>query len=148
MKKWGTLSLLISICVFVLLPNGIPAEESHGSLVISIEGFLNSEGYAMVAVFDSEEAYEKGVPKTAMAKVDVIDQKARIVFDDLKYGTYAVAIFHDQNANGKMDKNFLGIPKESYGHSNNVRGTLGPPAFDKVMFELHNPKKEISIKIE
>ncbi|NNK86271.1 MAG: DUF2141 domain-containing protein [Desulfobacterales bacterium] len=74
-----------------------------------------------------------------MAKVEVIDQKALVIFDDLKYGTYTVVIFHDQNANGKIDKNILGIPKESYGHSNNVRGTLGPPSFDKAIFEFEEP---------
>ena len=42
-------------------------------------------------------------------------------FNDIPPGTYAIAVFHDENANGKLDKNFLGIPCEGYGASNNVR---------------------------
>ena len=148
MKNLGISLSLTFICIFVLLLNSTQAGGTHGSLVVTIEGFSNSEGYAMVAVFDSEKAYKEGSPKTAKAKVEVTDQKALVIFDDLKYGTYAVASFHDQNANGKMDKNFLGIPKESYGHSNNVRGSFGPPSFDKAKIDFGSPEKQIKIKLE
>ncbi|NNK85998.1 MAG: DUF2141 domain-containing protein [Desulfobacterales bacterium] len=147
MKNYGISLLLTSICFFVLLVNSAQAGDSHGSLFVAIEGFANSKGYAMIAVYDSEQAYKEGSPKTAMAKVEVTDQKAEVIFNDLKYGTYAVAIFHDQNANGKMDTNFLGIPNESYGHSNNVRGAFGPPSFDKAKIELGSMEKQIKIKL-
>jgi len=44
-------------------------------------------------------------------------------------GQYAIKVFHDENANGELDINFLGIPKESYGFSNHARGRFGPPPF-------------------
>lgn len=147
MKSWGISLLLTSTCIFMFFTNSAQAGDSQGSLVVVIEGFANSKGYAMVAIYGSEQAYKDGSPKAAMAKVEVTDQKAEVAFNDLKYGTYAVAIFHDQNANGKIDTNFLGIPKESYGHSNNVRGSFGPPSFDKAKIELGSPEKQIKIKI-
>ena len=147
MKNWGISLLLTSTCFFVLLVNNSQAVDSHGSLVVAIEGFTNSKGYAMIAGYGSEQAYKEGSPKTTMAKVEVTDQKAEVIFNDLKYGTYAVAIFHDQNANGKMDTNFLGLPKESYGRSNNVRGAFGPPSFEKAKIELESPEKQIKIKL-
>lgn len=117
-------------------------------LNINVQGFSDSEGYAMVAVFGSEQAYAEGSPKTAKAKVKVEDQNALAIFADLPYGINAVSVYHDRNANGKMDKNFLGIPKESYGHSNNARGAMGPPPFDEVKFEFGSPEKQITIKLK
>jgi uncharacterized protein (DUF2141 family) len=142
-----TLMLAVT-CVLALFLNCVQAAETSGTLIVDIEGFADSEGYAMVAVFSAKEAYKAGSPRTAEAKVKVADQKARAVFNDLKYGVYAVAMFHDRNANGKMDKNSMGIPKESYGHSNNARGIFGPPDFAKAKFDLDSSDKQIEIKLK
>ena len=93
--------MLVVTCLLALFLNNVQAAETSGTLIVDIIGFADSEGYAMVAVFSSKEAYKAGSPKTAKAKVKVVDQKARAVFNDLKYGTYAIAMFHDRNANGK-----------------------------------------------
>jgi len=148
MKTRGILFLLTSIFISALFLSNSQAGETSGTLDIVLEGFSDSEGYAMVAVFGSEKAYDEGSPKTVKARVKVEDQKALAAFIDLKYGIYAVAVFHDRNANGKMDKNFLGIPKESYGHSNNVRGSFGPPSFEKAKFKLASSQKQIKIVLE
>lgn len=148
MKTFGVSLLLICICIFEFLPNCTQAGETHGTLIVDIEGFSNSKGYAMAAVFGSEKAYKKRSPIIAQARVEVTNQKALAIFNDLKYGTYAVAVYHDENANEKMDKTVMGIPKEFYGHSNNVRGSFGPPPFSKVKFEFDRPEKRIKIKVE
>lgn len=148
MKTCRILVLLTPVFILALFLNSTLAGETSGTLNIAVEGFPNSEGYAMVAVFVSPKAYDEGSPTMGKARVKVEDQHALAVFFDLKYGIYAVAVFHDKNANGKMDKNFLGIPKESYGHSNNVRGSFGPPSFDKAKFEFGSPEKQIKIKLE
>ena len=57
----------------------------------------------------------------------------------LPHGEYAIAIFVDANRNGKMDKNFLGIPKEQYGFSNNVMGRMAAPSFEQAKFEVTGP---------
>ncbi len=136
------------LCLFFLVCSSAPAAETLGTLIIRIDGFPDSEGYAMVAVFDSASAYKEGAPRAAQAKIKVVDQQARAVLRELSYGTYAVAMFYDRNVNGKMDKNAMGIPKESYGHSNNARGILGPPAYHKAKFELNSPEKVINISLD
>jgi uncharacterized protein (DUF2141 family) len=57
---------------------------------------------------------------------------------NLKPGTYAIAVFHDRNKNGKLDKNIFGAPTESYGFSNNARSTFSAPSFSAASFELKN----------
>ena len=53
---------------------------------------------------------------------------------DLPDGSYAIALYIDLNGNKKIDKNFLGIPKEQYGFSNNAMGTLSAPTFEQAQF--------------
>lgn len=72
---------------------------------------------------------------------------ASITFEAIPYGRYAIAILHDENDDMKMNKNFFGLPREGYGFSNNVMGTLGPPSFGKSSF-LHNPGLRTSIIIK
>lgn len=62
-----------------------------------------------------------------------------IEISELEIGkTYAVAVFHDENANKYLDKNFLGMPEEKYGFSNGARGTFGPPYFEEACFKVSN----------
>jgi hypothetical protein len=48
-------------------------------------------------------------------------------FKDVTPSTYAVIVFHDENQNGKLDKNFIGVPQEGYAASNNVRHLMSAP---------------------
>ncbi|NMM28154.1 MAG: DUF2141 domain-containing protein [Glaciimonas sp.] len=59
-----------------------------------------------------------------------------VTVPDLPPGKYAVAAYVDNNKNGKLDKNFLGVPKEIYGFSNDARGIFGPPDFAEAAFEI------------
>jgi uncharacterized protein (DUF2141 family) len=68
--------------------------------------------------------------------------------NDVPYGDYGVAVFHDENSNGKMDKNVLGIPLESYGFSNNVRITFGPPKWEEAKFTVKGSTAEVSIGVK
>ena len=61
-------------------------------------------------------------------------------------GTYAVKLFHDANDNGRLDTNWIGIPKERFGFSNNAMGRFGPPDFDAVRFALDGPRLELEIE--
>ena len=138
---------IFSVCMFGIVCSKPLSAETIGTLVVDMDGFPDSDGYAMVAVYESESAYKEGAPRAAEARIKVVDQKARAELKGLSYGTYAVAMYHDRNANGKMDKNAMGIPKEPYGFSNNARGIMGPPSYKKAKFELNLPKKEIRITL-
>ncbi len=64
------------------------------------------------------------------------EKNIQYTFSGIPNGDYTIAVFHDINNNGKLDKNFLGIPKEGYAFSKNAMGTFGPPNFDKAQFKL------------
>jgi uncharacterized protein (DUF2141 family) len=112
---------------------------SQYKLEIEVTGIKNNKGKIMLQLMDSGE-------KTVSEKMsDIKDQKCLILIENLKPGKYAVRYFHDENLNGKMDTNFMGIPTEGYGFSNNAKGSFGPPPFEKWLFEVSADKK-ISLK--
>ncbi len=67
-----------------------------------------------------------------MANID--NNQCEILFDSILPGKYTITYFHDENNNGKFDANFMGIPKEGYGFSNNASGKYGPPAIEEQIF--------------
>jgi uncharacterized protein (DUF2141 family) len=72
---------------------------------------------------------------------------AQVIFSDVPQGIYAVSVLHDENLNGKLDKNFMGIPKEGYGPSNNPAKKRRAPTFDEAKFSLDAPEQTIEIKL-
>ncbi len=69
------------------------------------------------------------------------------MFADLPAGVYAVSVFHDENMTQKLDKNFVGVPKEGYGASNNPKKKMGPPNFGETKFQLRGTEQFLEIKL-
>ncbi|MDM0019778.1 DUF2141 domain-containing protein [Variovorax saccharolyticus] len=88
-----------------------------------------------VAMFDSAEGFATGKSIAAQV-VPLRDGGAQMVFVGLPAGRYALKLFVDQNGNGKLDANPLGLPVERHGFSNDARGTMGPPTFDAAAVRL------------
>jgi uncharacterized protein (DUF2141 family) len=112
---------------------------SQINLTIEISGIKNSTGKIMLQLFDENEKVIKEEAGEIREKITLF------TIQSLKPGKYAVRYFHDENLNGKMDTNLVGIPKEGYGFSNNATGKFGPPPFEKWLFEITEDKK-ISLK--
>ena len=108
-------------------------EKSKGSLVIQLAA--NAHEYD-----NPEEASRHQIVK-------VVDKQAEAVFEGVPYGEYAIKIFHDENENEKLDTNFMGVPKERFGFSNNVMGRFGPPTFDQARFSFGEPHVTLEIRI-
>jgi uncharacterized protein (DUF2141 family) len=91
-------------------------------------------GSVMVALYDSEAAWDGGAPVAAMAVP--ADGPAVARFDHLPAGDYAVKAFHDVDGDGEMDKNPFGLPTEPYAFSNNAVGNMGPARWDRARFPV------------
>jgi uncharacterized protein (DUF2141 family) len=124
------------------------ATTQFGKLEVVILGFNNNEGDCWFAIDNSREVYESK-DTVWIGKILSIENNAVIVvIDSLKYGEYAVRVFHDENKNGKIDTNFLGIPTEDYGYSNDASGWFGPPSWENAKFIFDKPEMTINIKID
>jgi uncharacterized protein (DUF2141 family) len=115
---------------------------------VEIGGLRNNKGQIVCDLHSSADGFPKNSDKAlAHAKSAISNGHAVCEFPDVKAGTYAVSVFHDENSNGKLDTNFMGIPREGVGASNNAKGHFGPPKFDAAAFRFSGGLLELKITI-
>ena len=110
-------------------------KRSEKQVQIMVSGIEHSEGHILVAIFNSQDKFLKEDYWSRLYPLDS-GSHMNIKIDDLPEGEYAISVVHDENGNGELDTNFLGIPKEPFGFSNNPRMKMGPPSFSDSKF-LH-----------
>ncbi|GIV46210.1 MAG: hypothetical protein KatS3mg036_1028 [Ignavibacterium sp.] len=135
-------SLLIIILFSVFINAG---DNQKARLIVKIKGLKNDQGTVKVALCNSSENYKEDLAPFKAAIIEIKNNQAIAVFDNLPAGNYAVKAFHDENNNDDFDTNFLGIPKEDYGFSNNARGLFGPPSWDAAKFQLNKIDQIVEI---
>ena len=122
--------------------------KSFGKLEVIITGFGNNEGDCWFAIDNSKEVYE-GEDTVWIGKIlPIKNQEVIVMIDSLEFGEYAVRVFHDENRNGKIDTNFLGIPDEDYGYSNDASGWFGPPSWENAKFIFNQPNMKLEIEVD
>lgn len=121
--------------------------QSEKPLDIYVNGIKVLEGQMVVAVFaESQKFLEEEAFKTLIKPVaDVGQQNFRTT---LPPGNYAISVYHDVNSDGELNTNFLGIPKEPYGFSNNARASFGPPKFTEASFTVEDKSQTITIDLQ
>lgn len=95
-----------------------------------------SGGRIAVAVYRDAEAFRRGEGPVASRMAIRTGGVTRVVVTGLPPGRYAVAAFHDTDANGRLTLWPVGLPREAYGFSNDARGRFGPPPFSAAAFDL------------
>jgi uncharacterized protein (DUF2141 family) len=126
-----------------------PAKRPPENLIhVEIGGLRNDKGQVWCAIYSSADGFPKKSDKAlAHAMSSISDRHAVCDFPSLNAGTYAISVFHDENSNGKLDTNFMGIPREGVGASNNAKGRLGSPKFDAAAFRFTGSRLELKITV-
>ena len=143
----------ISIVVFafsVLFLSPADAQNGKSTMVLEISGFASNDGMARILIFQSanKKGFPKDVSKAFRSKIVPIKNNSVVVeFADLPNGDYAASVHHDENNDGKVNTNFIGIPTEGFGATNDARSHFGPPNFDQAKVSLFNQKSTFRIKI-
>jgi uncharacterized protein (DUF2141 family) len=117
-----------------------------GELAVTITDIRESQGLLMVSVVNSDAAWNNQAKPVAAQKIAAIKGEMTLNFPDLPPGKYAVQVMHDENGNNKLDANFLGIPSEGYGFSNNPN-VMRRAHFDEAVFEVGADKTVITIRL-
>jgi len=113
------------------------SDQEVGNLTVIVSGLKNNKGDVKIGLFNSEESYNGKIKKFEGAIIKIENKKVNWEVKNIPFGEYAIKAFHDEDGDDKIDTNFLGIPTESDGFSNNVKGLFGPPSFDKAKFHLN-----------
>ena len=147
-----------TVLTVLLILSTLPVNASE--LRITVEGIRSPHGTILIGLYDSFESFTRAIELSdkdgflndpnrfaAVALRANAAMKSAVVLTNLDPGHYAIILFHDENGNGKLDKNALGVPTEPYGFSNNVRGFLGPPAFEEAIMEVNVGDKAVHITL-
>lgn len=129
MKIYATFLL----CVLCVLVNQAQNDATR-DIVIHIENLPSNEGKIFAALYNDESSFLKKDYQGQIA--NITNNSCTVTFKSVPRGVYAVSFFQDENNNQKMDTNFMGIPKEPYGCSNNAKGFMGPPKWEDAKFEV------------
>ena len=118
-------------------------------LEVLVQDLRNNSGSLGCQIFASEAGFPRNNVQAFAAVVSSITAgTARCQFKNLAPGQYAVSVMHDENSNHKLDSNFLGVPTEGYGASNNKTYALSPPKWEESHFTLvAGDKKSLTIKL-
>ncbi|MFP4545200.1 MAG: DUF2141 domain-containing protein [Candidatus Kapaibacterium sp.] len=120
-----------------------------GTIVVKISGIESDKGKIIANLHNQEDAFPMESEKSLMNGESRIENgNAEIIFQKVPYGKYAIAVHHDENSNGEVDTNFIGIPSEGLAASNNAGGTFGPPSFDDASFSLNENKIVLKINMD
>jgi len=135
------------VCGFGLL--GQSTETKANMIRVDINGLRNDRGQVLCALFSSAADFPKKTDKAlAHARSTIREGHATCEFQSVSPGIYAVSVFHDENSNGKLDTNFMGIPREGVGASNNAKGHFGPPRFSAAAFQYSEGPRTLQISMK
>ncbi|MFH6983556.1 DUF2141 domain-containing protein [Marinoscillum sp. 108] len=109
--------------------------QSPVNFTVYVKQFAHQEGKLRVALFNSEGKYLKEACREMGAEIDNLEVVS-VTFEGLPSGEYAISIYHDENGNGQLDANFMGIPTEDYAFSNNAPSRFGPASYSDARIEV------------
>lgn len=140
---------IIGVLLFPIAVLAQSTESQENVIRIDIDGLRSDRGQVLCELFSSAADFPKK-PEKAMAHDEstILNGHAMCQFESIPSGTYAVSVFHDENSNGKLDTNFLGIPREGVGASNNAKGHLGPPKFSAAAFRHSGNRTALKITVK
>jgi len=118
----------------------------QNTISVNIHNVPSEEGKINVAVYGSDESFLKSEGVVSTGSVKAHKGMVNLKIKDIPSGEYALAVFHDENENGELDTNWLGIPKEKVAFSKGKMKTFGPPKYEECVFRV-NSDHEISIDL-
>jgi uncharacterized protein (DUF2141 family) len=141
---------LFAVLMFVSLPpealaQALPCPGIH----VKIMSISNRKGTVDCALFASPAGFSREFLHSAQNAIviKIRNTAARCDFEAIPPGTYALAVIHDENSNGKLDTNLLGIPTEGYGFSNDATALLGTPSFSDASFYYNEQSLDMTITL-
>ncbi|GEM_PF-453737 len=153
------MSILSLVCIHALISGSVPSTPATKAGLLRLD--IHSEraqGQVIIAIFDSPRSFkafdgrkeQKKWPKLRrIVRAEPRTQQTNVEIKDLEVGHYGILVFHDVNNNGKIDTNWVGLPAEPWGLSNNVRPRKFPPKkpdWEDIQFSL--AKQPLSLTID
>jgi uncharacterized protein (DUF2141 family) len=116
------------------------------SLEVKVTNIKSQKGFIRVGLFTNEKDFLKNATMGKVVRPE--GGEITVIFENLMPGDYALSVVHDENENGELDTNALGIPKEGFAFGNNEMGAFGPPSFEKAKVKIEDKDVACLIKLK
>lgn len=140
---------LCTALVFANLPAFTFAQSSCPGIHVTIQDIRNSAGTVACALFDAPEGFPAKFlhHATNIVTMKIRNTKARCHFLEIPPGTYALAVIHDENMDGELATNWLGVPTEGYGFSSDAEASMSAPSFEEAGFPYDGKALDMTITL-
>ena len=141
---------IIQIVITLMSLSCVFTQTNTGSITIEVKGLKSDKGQARILLFKKgQEKYYPSEDEKAFKRdvVQIKNKKVVFTYKNISIGNYAISVHHDEDKNDKVNTNFIGIPKESLGASNDAKGNFGPPSFEKAKFILKSSEIKLIINM-
>lgn len=133
MTKLGKALIFILFSFFSL---SVLAQNAR--LRVEVINIKSTEGNLKLGVFDRMHNYRTKTNPLLKQKQEVTDTVVYCNFADVPLGRYAIAVYHDENADDTLNTKKLGIPIEGIGFSGKFNSRIKPPDYNLASFRLKN----------
>ena len=128
---------IITIITFFIC--SLLSAQNGKNLTVSVSGLKSNTGTVKVGLYNSDETFLKSTYKSIVSEIK--NNEVTVTFIGIPEGEYGISAYQDENNNGKLDRNAMGIPSEDYACSNNAKGFMGPPLFSDAKFNVDKDAK-------
>jgi len=125
----------VLLIVFFIAINQFAYSQTY-NIELSISNINKLKGEVLIAVYNIEETFLNRKKSYKEYKKEVKSESMLFVIKDIPQGEYSIAIFHDEDSNGRLKRNFLGIPSEDFGFSNINSMIFSQPSYEETKFYL------------
>ena len=150
-----TLRMISALILTILVAVPTLAAE----LRLTIAGVRSDKGEILIALYDNADGFKSAIVNGPTR--GLLPDRGRLIgtairaqlgtqstiFTQLPPGRYAIIVIHDENDNGRIDQNGMGVPTEGYGFGNNAQGFMSAPAFDAAAITIGDASLSTSITL-
>jgi uncharacterized protein (DUF2141 family) len=146
---WKAIGLVVMLFAAFDVSGQTPESGPADNIIhVDVTGLRSDNGQVLCALFSSAEAFPaKTDQAVARLTAKIAERQAFCDFIGIAPGTYAVSVVHDENSNGKLDRNLIGMPREGVGASNDAKGHMGPPKFGAASFPYKGSRLDLKIHV-
>jgi uncharacterized protein (DUF2141 family) len=138
-----------AVSLFLLcLLSAAPAPQPAATLTITVKDLRNHKGQLIFGIFKTVDGFPTDSQKSVDWQIKAADADSIVFSATLPPGRYGASVLHDENKNGKMDKNVAGVPVEGYGVTNNPKPALRAATFNEAAFDLPPQGASLTISIQ
>jgi len=123
------------LLIFCLVLNSYSIAQSF-NIQLKVEGIDEVKGEICIGIYGNQEDYSNSKNRVWGDCIMVDDDHFEYLIEGIPAGHYAISIFQDIDINGELNTNWIGMPTEPFGFSNNAKMRMGPPKYEDASFEI------------